>query len=644
LPRYEALFEPVRLGELDLPNRIVLAPMGTGYADQNNAVTDRHLAYHVARARGGVGLNITEHTTPHPAGLTGASMLGIYSDEHIPGFRRLAEAVHDAGGRIAVQINHGGRQASREVIGRAPQAPSSVPCPDGSPAHEMSLAEIEEIVEAYAQGVRRAAEAGCDGVEIHMAHGYLGASFLSPHTNRRTDEYGGDTRRRTRFAQRLIERARQLVGEDFPIWCRISAEEYVEDGLHLDEALRLAPLLESYGYCALSVSVCLGETAIHAAHPYYGRQGYQVENAAAVKGVVGVPVITVGKLWEPAFCDRVIAQGKADLIALGRSLLADPEWPNKALQGREDDIRPCIFCNLGCLDRRASPEGHTICLTNPATGREAEFELRPAPERRRVVVVGGGPAGLEAARVAALRGHEVILLEARDALGGQFRLATVPPGKADLLRYLEWLIRQVGQLDLHVKLNTEVTADDVLALSPAAVILAQGSTPREPPQELWGDGSLHLVAADDVLAGRAVVQGQVAIVGGDWTGPETAHFLAERGCRVTIVEEHDRLGQDMVSAPRAFLRERLDDLRVEVFVETRAKQVLQGALVLETPEGPWSLRNLNAVVLAIGRRPRDTMSASLREAGIEVHTAGDMNAPRTALEAVLEGARAARLV
>ncbi|HUS79753.1 MAG TPA: FAD-dependent oxidoreductase, partial [Armatimonadota bacterium] len=471
MSRYEALFSPGRIGPLELPNRVVLAPMGSNYPDENHMVTERLIAYHVARARGGMGLNIVEHTAVHPWGLTGSRMLAIYDDAMIPGLSALASAVHEAGGRIAVQLQHGGRQASPEVIGRKPLAPSAVPAGrDRRVPDKMSVADIEEAIAAFGEGARRAQQSGMDGVEVHMAHGYLGCSFLSPLLNRRDDEFGGDTGRRTEFARRVRRAIRERCGDDFACWCRISADEFVEGGTDLAEAQRFAPLLEEAGYDAIHVSVCIGETACYASAPYYLPPGHLLQYAAGIKQVVSVPVIAVGRIVEPAMADEAIREGKCDFVAIGRASLADPDWPNKAREGRDEQIIRCFACNLGCSDRSYSPEGQVQCTANPWTGREVDWPDWPdgpkPPSRRRVLVIGAGPAGMQAAITAARRGHDVTLWERAGDVGGQWALAAMPPGKSELASMIRWMLGEMDRAGVKLVLDREATADDVLDFDP----------------------------------------------------------------------------------------------------------------------------------------------------------------------------------
>ncbi|MFQ6097502.1 MAG: NADH:flavin oxidoreductase, partial [Armatimonadota bacterium] len=328
----DALFSPIRINGLELKNRIVMPPMGTSFADEMGRVTPKLIAYYAARARGGPGLVIVEHTAVHPTGRTGARMLSAFSErDHCEGLRQLFAAVHDAGVPVAIQLNHGGRQASADVIGEQVWAPSAVPCPDGrTMSREMTLDDIAEVRAAFVSAAERAKRAGADAVEIHMAHGYLLCEFLSPYTNKRTDEYGGDLERRCRLPTEVVRAVRETLGADFPILVRISADELIEGGLTTEMSRENARRLAAAGADAVDVSVCLGETAHVASAPYYLEQGHLVEYAEAIKEAVNVPVIAVGRITEPAFADRVIAEGRADLVAVGRALIADPAWPRKA--------------------------------------------------------------------------------------------------------------------------------------------------------------------------------------------------------------------------------------------------------------------------------------------------------------------------
>jgi len=645
---YEALFSPGRIGTLELPNRIVMAPMATNYADADHRVTDRLIAYHAARAHGGVGLNITEHTAVHPLGLTAANMLGIYEEEMIEGLARLADAVHEAGGRIAVQLQHGGRQADPETIGRRCLSPSAVTAGrDRRMPEKMTIEQIQEVVEAFGQGARRAQEAGMDGVEVHMAHGYLGCSFLSPYLNRRDDEYGGDTERRTRFAREVREAIAERCGEDFPVWCRISADELIEGGTDLEEAKRFAPLLESYGYQAIHVSVCIGETARFASAPYYVQQGHLIEYAAGVREVVGVPVIGVGRIVEPAMADEFIREGKCDFVALGRSLLADAEWPVKAQEGREDEIIRCFACGRGCGDRSFSPEGHTQCLANPWTGREVDWPdwpegPRPA-SRRRVLVVGAGPAGMQAAITAARRGHEVTVWERAEEVGGQFRLAALPPGKEELAGFVAWQQAELIRAGVDLLLGREATPDTVLDFDPDVVIIATGSQELGPESLPFGAGG-RFVMAEEVLRGEVEAEDPVFIVSGDGSGAEVAHYLAEGGHRVTLLEAESEIASLVAPAARAFLLERLEELGVQMLTDHQVQGLDAEGIVALHDDKEKRFNHPGTVVLSLGRRSRDELVEELEETDLKVIVIGDAKQVCHAQAAVYQGAEVGRRI
>lgn len=640
---YEHLFQPIDIGALRLPNRLVMAPMGSGYADTHHRVTDRMIAYHVARARGGIGLNIVEHSAVHPLGLCADTMPGLWSDEFTPGLKALADAVHEAGGRIAMQLQHGGRQANPDVIGQ--QCLSASECVAGRDertAVEMTDEQVWEVVHAFGAAARRVQQAGFDGAEVHLAHGYLGNSFLSPLWNRRDDYWGGDMQRRTHFAKEVLAAIREQCGEEFPVWCRVSAEDYHEAGMHPDEMQKIAPILEYYGFQTIHVST----GSAMAGPSYYIPPGHLLPFAQMVKQVVSVPVIGVGSIVHPQLADEAIAEGICDLIALGRPALADPEYALKAAEDRADDIIPCILCSQGCQERSFS-NGMVSCATNPATGREVDWPdwpEGPQPEHpRRVLVAGGGPAGMQAALTAARRGHQVTLCERKERLGGAFLLAGAAPGKEAILALIEYLERQLGKVGVDIRLQTEVTAEMVSSGEFDAVIVATGAHQRDivrTPGEWHGP----FIMADEVLAGRHDgLRAPVAIIGGNVTGTNVAHLLAEEGLECIIFQQGDGLAAGVPAHAHTALLEALDDLGVRVHTSTRVVAAQVGTITAQGPDGEWQY-GAGSIVIAIGREPNTALADALADADIEVHVVGDAVEPSHVQAATYSGAEVGRRV
>ena len=434
MARLEKLFEPIRIGELELKNRIVMAPINSHLGTELGAVGERLIDYYVERAKGGVSLIISDAMCiDWHVGKAGTSPLRIDEWKYVDGLHDLTEAVHHYGTKLAAQIHHAGRQNSVAVCteGQELVAPSAIPClpTGGEMPRALTIKEIEELVNKFVLAAQRAKAAEFDAVEIHGAHGYLITQFMSPHTNKRTDEYGGDFEGRMKFPLKIVEGIRAALGPDFPILFRMCADEYIEGGLTLEDSKHIAQRLEAAGVDALDITSGIYESppAWHAwIYPIYDMApGCRVYLAEAIKKVVDIPVIASGKIGDPALAEEVIKEGKADLVAMGRPLLADPELPNKAAKERLDDIRPCLYCDEGCVGG-LSHLWHIGCQVNPALGREREYRIKSAERVKRVVIVGGGPAGMEAARVAAMRGHDVSLFEKEEQLGGQLIAASAP--------------------------------------------------------------------------------------------------------------------------------------------------------------------------------------------------------------------------
>lgn len=487
------LFEPFWIRGLEIPNRIVMPAMTTRLAMPDGTVTPELIQYYLARAEGGAGLVTVEMGSPEPRGRHRAREIGLWDDRFVPGLQMLTSKLKAAGARAAIQIGHAGGHTRQDVTGYSPVAPSAL----SHVVHEidtrtvvpeaLTRVDIRTLIRSFAEAAERMKRAGFDLVELHGAHGYLIAQFLSPLDNHRTDDYGGSLRNRARFALEVVEACRERVG-DFPLIFRLSADEYAPGGLTLEEARELSRWLVEARVDALHVSAGCYRSLPSGAimiPPMGYPEGVFLHLAGAIKAGVGVPVIAVGRLHNPELAERAVAEGQADMVALGRQLIADPEWPRKAREGRVAEIRPCISCNT-CVD--SMRDGSRIfCLVNPLAGREGEYRLAPAEHPKRVLVVGGGPAGMEAARVLAERGHRVALVERSDQLGGQLRLAAKAPlfqnvetNPGVLLKFVESLASRLERAGVKVMLGQSATPRLIESWQPEAVVLAAGASYRVP--------------------------------------------------------------------------------------------------------------------------------------------------------------------
>jgi 2,4-dienoyl-CoA reductase-like NADH-dependent reductase (Old Yellow Enzyme family)/thioredoxin reductase len=634
---FAALSNPFQIGNLKLNNRIVMPPMATNFAGPDGSVNERHIAYYVRRAQGGAGYITFEHTGVLQQGKAFPSMALIDSDRQIPSFRKLTEAIHREGGKIVIQINHAGRQTSSAITGSPLVAPSAIPCPvrkEGPVA--LSPEQIPKIVEAFALAAGRVKEAGADGVEIHMAHGYLLNQFLSPYSNKREDEYGGNAQRRMRAPIEVLKAVRHKVGLDFPIICRLSADEYIEEGLKLEASKEIAGALEKNGANALHISACVAASVYLNQPPYYVEEGVFAHLAQGIKSVVNIPVITVGRIRTPELANRILEDKKADLVSMGRALIADPDLPAKAFDGRREDIIPCISCNRCIVSIR---KGALQCAVNPETGREGTFIVKKTTRPKKVWIIGGGPAGMKAAEIAARRGHQVTLYEKENQLGGQFLLAALPPQKQVLQEFVEYLARQLGRLSVKVVMGKLFEPSLLEEERPEAAILATGARPFLPPIE--GIREAATFSTWEALSKPTSLGRRVLVIGGGGIGAEVADYLSEKGKEVTLIEMREGIALDLPIHLQHFLNLRLQSKGVEVRTSTKAIRFEKDGLWIEASGKTWKLEGFDSTVIALGSVPNDELAKTVKISISEGYVVGDAVRPRELMEALAEAEEAA---
>lgn len=647
MQKFKKLFRPGKIGALEIKNRIVMNAMGTLLENTDGSVSDRLIGYYEARAKGGAGLIVSCHTrvVPHPR-REGWMGIAIWDDKFIPGWKELVKKVHRYGAKFFIQLGHDGRQGLS--VGKNGQlervAPSPISCPYVREIpRELSLEEIEGIREKFVEAAVRAKKASIDGVGLHAAHGYLLSQFISPSANKRTDKYGGSLENRLRFVIEIIKAIRSKVGKDYPLILRMNSFESVPDGLTLEDARIIAPILVEVGLDAVDVSAGTYAHLDLVIPPAEMHPGFNLIGAETIKRAVQVPVIANGRINDPIIAEQALAEGRADFIGMSRAFLSDPEWPLKAKEGHLEDIRRCIGCCQGCLHPDGIFGGNPIsCVINPTVGKEKETQLTRASKAKKVVVVGGGSSGLEAARVAALRGHHVTLFEKTKRLGGQFAISAQAPFKQENATAISWLSQQVEKNGVKVELGKEVTPELVEELRPDVVIVASGAVPILP--DVPGNNRSNVVTALDVLAGKVKVSGKVAIIGGGLVGCETADFLGERGVGVVLIEMLPEIAEDCPKTSKGLLLERLSDYRVTVITTASLKEILDNGVVIRKDGKEEVIQGVDYVVLAMGMRPVENLSNRIKDKVAEVYIIGDAKEPRKVLHAIWEGGEIGRKI
>jgi mycofactocin system FadH/OYE family oxidoreductase 2 len=636
------LSTPLRVGPLELPNRLVFPAHLTNYAE-DGLPTARQAAYYAARAAGGAGLVVVEESTTDPADRPYEKLIRGYDPAVLPGYRRLTGAVHAHGVPVLAQLNHNGGQSDGAHTREPVTAPSPVPDPHFREVPRAATgADLARLVAGYADVAARCAAGGFDGVEVQASQSSLLRQFLSRATNRRTDGYGGPLERRARLLAEVLAAVREAVGPGRVVGVRLAGEEHVDDGTTLAEAVATARLLAGRGlvdYVSTTAGVATA-TLEQVIPPMTTPPGCARHLAAAIRAAVDVPVIGVGRFLAPEQAERALAGGDCDLVGVARGQIADPEFGVKARTGRSAEIRTCLGCNQECVGRVGlnRPLG---CVTNPRAGREAPLPVPRA--RRRVLVVGGGPAGLRAAATAAQRGHPVTLLEQADRTGGSIRIAASAPGRAGLRPLVDDLAAECARAGVEVRTGVRATADRVREEAPDAVVLATGARPVRPAWAAAGDRVLDV---RDVLTGRADPRGAVLVVDelGSAAATSVAELLAGRGCAVEVVTAAMVVGQDLgLTLDRPAWRRRAAALGIRESPD-RLVQAVEGRTVrlLHHPTGGEERREVDAVVVAAPPEPDDALWSALRDSGLEVHRVGDCLAPRRAGAATLDGERVGR--
>jgi 2,4-dienoyl-CoA reductase-like NADH-dependent reductase (Old Yellow Enzyme family)/thioredoxin reductase len=630
------LFSPITIGSMTVKNRLLMSAMSINFGvDDNNFVTEQLTEYFAARARGGVGMMLVGGGAIRADGIEAPDLPGLWDDECIPAMKKMTAAVRPYGTKFGVQVMHGGRQCMHEDK----VAPSAIPAPalaKGTP-RALSIEEVRELVGIFGDAARRCKDGGFDFVEIHAAHGYLISQFMSPNANIRTDEYGGTYENRIRFLLEIFKDIRKKVGDNFPVGVRFNGNDFIEGGWTLDDALELAVILEKKGVDYLHVSAGVYGAKQLTIPSMYVPYGCFVHLAEAVKKVASIPVITAGRIKHAQLADRIIKEGKADAVAMGRALLADPELPNKSKAGDFTQIRSCIGCCLACIDSVFRQEPGA-CVVNPNVGREYQLkDVGRVKEAKRILVVGAGPAGLAAARMLALRGHQVMINDERGQMGGLARVAAASPGRGEIMDVINFFINDLERLKVETRLNTALSEKLLSEFQPDEAVVATGSLPDLPVIKGLFQTKMGLETVTDVMEGRAGTGDRIIVLGGGQTGLMVADFLAEKGKEVVVLNRKGHFAEELSANDRYYLRERLNQHCVKLFKQVRIEKFLDNGVAFRTKGEEILLEAFDTVIISEKMTPIRKPIEVLKAHNSPVHVIGDAKSPRILMHAISEG-------
>ncbi len=648
---YPHLFTPLTVKNMTLKNRTVMMPMGTNYGEQNGEMSFLHINYYEERAKGGVGLIIVENASvDSPQGSNGTTQLRIDHDNYLPRLFKFCENIHRYGTKVAIQINHAGASAISARINMQPVSASDVPTKDGGDIpRPLTKDEILHIVKKYGEAAKRAQAAGFDAVEIHAGHSYLISQFLSPLTNKRTDEFGGSLENRSRFCRMVIEEVRKQTGPSFPIMLRLSADEMLEGGNTLEDTLTYLTYLQEE-VDIFDVSCGLNGSIQYQIDANYMKDGWRSYMAKAVKEKFGKPCITMGNIRDPKVAERILADGDADLIGMGRGLIADPAWPNKVAEGRECDIRKCISCNVGCAGNRIGFNRPIRCTVNPSVLEGDVYKTQHVNKNCNVVVIGGGTAGLEAACTAAEVGCNVFLLEKSEELGGLASLISRIPSKNRLADFPHYLIQRAESLpNLYIFRNTEGTPENIRKFHPNIVVSATGSGPLLPPiaglhdhidkeeAPIWSILGMirHIKDYPEDLTGK-----KVAVVGGGAVGLDVAEFFAERNADISIIEMMPQIGKDLDPVSKNDAKTMMEKHHIHQLTQTALQEVKAHAFVVKGHDTVYEVP-FDYGFVCLGMRGKNQVYQELLTAfageDVEIMNIGDSQRARRIIDGTFEG-------